>query len=109
GLDFVHPVSPEFMQRSDLQSHMQKIFEQETSEDEMRLSDASLKAFGFVPPEFKTEETMLSLLSEEVAGFYDPKSKEIFLIREPPRATKPGLLARLLGAPGGFNKDENKA
>src|SRR5262245_7446076 len=112
GLKFEHSVEPRFMERSDLQAHMQMLFREDTSDEELELTDASLKIFGFVPPSFKTEETVLNLYSEEVAGFYDPKRKQIFLIKEPEKpqkAQKPGLIARLLGAKSGFDKDEQKS
>jgi hypothetical protein len=49
------------------------------------------------------------LYSEEVAGFYDPKRKQMYLIKEVETpGEKPGLIARLLGIGTGFNKDEQK-
>jgi hypothetical protein len=53
------------------------------------------------------------LYAEEVAGFYDPKRKQIFLIKESDkpqqRTQSPNLIARLLGAKSGFDKDEQKS
>ena len=48
--------------------------------------------------------------SEEVAAFYDPKTKTMHLIEESKKPTgkKPGLLERLFGKAEGFDKDENK-
>jgi hypothetical protein len=112
GLEFKHTVEPQFMERPNLQAHMQKLYHEDTTDQELELTDASLKVFGFVPPDFKTEETVLNLYAEEVAGFYDPKRKQIFLIKEPERpqkTQKPGLIARLLGAKTGFDKDEQKS
>jgi hypothetical protein len=109
GLAFKNPVAPQFMERKDLREHMARLFREEMSEEDIVLADASLKAFGFVPANFKTEELVLRLYAEEVAGFYDPKRKEIFLIKETEKPQKPGLLARLLGATGGFDKEEQKA
>lgn len=112
GLEFKHSVEPRFMDRPDLQAHMQKLFREDMSEQEIALTDASLKVFGFVPSGFKTEETVLNLYAEEVAGFYDPKRKQIFLIKEPEKpqkSQKPNFLARLLGAKEGFDKEEQKS
>ncbi len=111
GLNFKEPVAPQFMERTDLQQHMKKLLKEDMTEHEIELSDASLKVFGFVQPDFKTEDTLLQLYSEEVAGFYDPKRKQMVLIKETeaPKPQKPGLLARLLGAKTGFDKDEQKS
>jgi hypothetical protein len=51
--------------------------------------------------------TMLQMLEEEAAGFYDTKRKALFLIREPGQASAPGLFERVLGL-GGFDPDEQK-
>jgi hypothetical protein len=111
GLKFKSPVEPKFMERPDLQAHMQTLLDEDVTDEELALSDGSLKAFGFVSGDFKTKETMLNLYSEEVAGFYDPKRKQMFLIKETdkPPAQKPSLLARLFGAKTGFDKDEQKS
>jgi hypothetical protein len=109
GLKFKNPVAPQFMDRAALRGNMEKMFRAEMTDDDLALADASLKVFGLVPADFKTEETVLRLYSEEVAGFYDPKRKEIFLIKEAPPKAKPGLLERLLGGGSAFDKDEQKA
>ena len=54
---------------------------------------------------------MTRLLTEEIAAFYDPKTKAIHTIKEDGtiKRPEPGLLERLLlGKRGGFDKDENK-
>ena len=54
---------------------------------------------------------MVRVYSEEIAAFYDPKTKTMHLIKEPPvaEAKKPGFLESLLGGKkAGFDKDENK-
>src|SRR5437870_3569124 len=61
GLEFKNSVEPRFMERPDLQAHMQKLFHEDVSDQELALTDASFKVFGFVPPDFKTEETVLNL------------------------------------------------
>ncbi len=50
------------------------------------------------------------MYSEEIAAFYDPKTKTMHLIEEPEAKTKakPTLLERLFGKTDGFDKDENK-
>ena len=109
GLPFKESVAPNFMERSALQEHMKRLFHEEMSDSEIALADASLKVFGLVPLDFNTEKMVLDLHAEEVAGFYDPKRKQIFLIQETEKPQKPGLLARLLGARSGFDKEEQKS
>ena len=53
---------------------------------------------------------MVKVYSEEIAAFYDTKTKTMHLIKEPEAKAKkpPTFLERLLGKTGGFDKDENK-
>ena len=53
---------------------------------------------------------MVKVYSEEIAAFYDTKTKTMHLIKEPEAKAKkpPTFLERLMGKTGGFDKDENK-
>jgi hypothetical protein len=71
----------------------------------------AMKAFGLLPRDYNLKEALVQVYSEEIAAFYDPKTKTMHLIEEPKKAEprkKPGLLERLFGRDEGFNKDENK-
>lgn len=110
GLEFRNPVEPKFMERDELRAHMATLLQEEITPAEMRLLDATLEVFGFAPPGIETEEMLLAIYSEEVAGFYDPKRKQLFLIREKPQPEKkPGFFERLLGVSSEFDPAEAKA
>jgi hypothetical protein len=53
---------------------------------------------------------LIQVYSEEIAAFYDPKTKTMHLIEEPEvkRKAQPTFLERLFGKQAGFDKDENK-
>jgi hypothetical protein len=108
GLDFKEPVDPSLMKRAELQKRMVELVAEEIPEDRMVLMDRSLKVFGFIPAAMKVESTLLNLYTEEVAGFYHPKTKKIFLITEADEPKKQGLLGLLFGSSDPFNKDEQK-
>jgi hypothetical protein len=97
GLPFKQPVQPRLMARPELREYMLKEFETDYTPAEWELMDGTLKVFGFIPPTLSFRETMLNLLTEEVGGFYNPRSKELFLIKEEPR--KRNIVARLLSGP----------
>ncbi len=70
-----------------------------------------MKVLGFIPREMNWKEVMVRVYSEEIAAFYDPKTKTMHLIKEAPVAEKKkrGFLESLLGGKkDGFDKDENK-
>ena len=97
SLPFREPVTPRLMVRSELKNYMAEELTRDYPEPQMRLMDRSLKVLGFAPSTLDLKETLLNLLTEEVGGFYNPRTKEMFLIREDP--VKRSLLARLLMGP----------
>ncbi len=79
--------------------------------EEFRANEMAMKAFGLLPRDFNLKEALAQVYSEEIAAFYDPKTKTMHLIEEPKKPEskkKPGLLERLFGKDDAFDKDENK-
>lgn len=97
GLPFKNPVQPRFMTRSQLKEYMAAEIEKEIPEHELKLLDRSLKVLGFVPYTLDVEEMLLNLYTEQVGGFYNPRTKEMFLILEDP--VKRTFLTRWLRGP----------
>lgn len=87
-----------------------KEIDEDSTPDEFRANELGMKALGFLPRDFKLKEVMVKVYSEEIAAFYDPKTKTMHLIKEPESKAKtpPSFLERLLGKKQGFDKDENK-
>ncbi len=109
-LPFKHEVKRDVTRREDMKALLIKEIEQETTPEEFRLNEVALKLFGLLPAELNLKETLALVYSEEVAAFYDTKTKTMHLIEEPKvkEKPKPSLLERLFGTKGGFDKDENK-
>ena len=108
GQNFLSRVQPSIFNRQELGKEMLKMVEQEYTQDELELMDASYKVLGLVPRELDTSALMISMLTEEVAGFYDPDNKRMVLIVEDGPAEKPSWLGSLLGAKPAFDKEEQK-
>lgn len=95
------------MTRNELSEEMKRQMELDYTEAELKLMEASYKVFGLVPAKFDVRETMTKLLTEEVGGFYDPRTETV-LVREDDRAREPGLFGRMLGQRPTFDKEEQK-
>lgn len=67
-------------------------------EDVKRLqrSELVLKKFGLLPRDFNMEKLMVDLLREEVAGYYDPKTKTVNLLDWVPMEEQEPVLAHEL-------------
>ena len=110
GIPFKQEVKRDVTAREDLQKLLIKEVEEEMTPQERKLQDLSLKGFGFIPRDMDFNKVMVEAYSEEIAAFYDPRTKTMHLIKEPEAKLKkqPSLLERALGKTGGFNKDENR-
>jgi hypothetical protein len=54
--------------------------EKEDRTDQERYADSkTLQAFGLIPKDFPLDSFMLDVLTDQVAGLYDPKSKEFYI------------------------------
>ena len=96
--------------REDLKALLLKEIDEDMTPAEFRANEMGMKAFGLLPRELNLKEILVQVYSEEIAAFYDPKTKTMHLIKEPEAKAKkpPSFLERLIGKKAGFDKDENK-
>jgi len=109
-LSFKTEVKRDVTNREDMRAMLIKEIDSEMTPEEFRASELGMKALGFLPREFDLKETMIKVYSEEIAAFYDTKTKTMHLIKEPEEKVKqePSFLEKLLGKKEGFDKDQNK-
>ncbi|QEH33993.1 hypothetical protein OJF2_25260 [Aquisphaera giovannonii] len=109
-IPFKHEVKRDVTRREAMKDMLLKEFEEDMTPEEFRTNELAMKAFGLIPRETDLKAMIVQVYSEEVAAFYDPKTKTMHLIEEPEevRKAQPSFLERLFGKRGGFDKDENK-
>ncbi len=109
-LPFKHEVNRDVTPREELKAVLIKEIDEEMTAAEFRANEVGMKVLGLLPREINLKETMVKVYSEEIAAFYDTKTKTMHLIKEPEakKNKPPSFLERLLGKTGGFDKDENK-
>ena len=108
-LGFKYPVDARFMDRDQLRERMSYELGKELPPKKMLAEQLSGIALGFYPPDIDLRAMMTNLYTEEVAGFYDPDTKDLVLIADgPDQKKKKGLLNLLLGS-GGFDPQEQRA
>lgn len=111
GLPFKHSVEGRLMPREELRQELLKMVDEEMTPEEIRGDELLLKALGLAPDDFNLKDTMVAMLTEEIAAYYDPETKSMHLIHEPlpagPRK-EPGFFAKLMGAEPAFDKEETR-
>jgi hypothetical protein len=107
-LRFKHEVKRDVTAREDLKAVLVKEIDEEMTPGEFRANELGMKALGLLPQDVNLKEVLVRVYSEEIAAFYDPKTKTMHLIKEPEVQKEPTFLEKLLGKKKGFDKDENK-
>lgn len=109
-LPFKHEVKRDVTKREAMKEVLLKEIDLDMTPEEFRASELGMKALGFLPRDLDFKAVLVQVYSEEIAAFYDPRTKTMHLIEESAeKANKPpGFLERLLGKTGGFDKEENK-
>ena len=65
--------------RDEIQRMIIKNLDADTTPAEMHAAEVLLKAFGLAPKEFAYRSFLIKLLTEQVAGYYDPKAQQFYL------------------------------
>ncbi len=80
GLPIEHPVKKVFISREGVNKELRKKFDEDKGNKKMQQSELVLKKFGLLDRDFQLRPFLLSLLTEQIAGFYDNKTKTMNLL-----------------------------
>ncbi|HEV2913802.1 MAG TPA: hypothetical protein VGX92_11040 [Pyrinomonadaceae bacterium] len=78
-LAVLRPVKSGAQSRAEIERMIMKNLDEDTTPEEMHAAEAALKKLGLVPRDFQYRPFIVSLLTEQVAGYYDPKAQEFYL------------------------------
>ncbi len=79
GLPVKHDVKRKLTSRDEVISYLTKHMNDEDTQ-RLRRSELVLKKFGLLPRDFNLQTFLLALLKEEIAGYYDPKTKTVNML-----------------------------
>src|SRR5580704_14379930 len=95
GLPVRREVKRRLTSRDEVVSYLTKHVDDEDTK-RLRRSELVLKKFGLLPREFDLETFLVALLREEVAGYYDPKTKTVNLLDWVPMEEQEPVMAHEL-------------
>lgn len=78
-LKILTPVKSGVKSRGEIEQIVIKEFDESSKPEEIEAINKTMIAFGLVPKGFRYRDFMIRLLTEQVAGFYQPKTKEFFI------------------------------
>ena len=80
GLPIVHNVKRKLITREEVNKYLNRKFEEDAGAKRLAREEIVLKKFGLLDRDFHLRPFMISLLTEQVAGFYDDKTKTVNLL-----------------------------
>jgi hypothetical protein len=80
GLPIVHSVKRKLITRDEVNKYLREKFDEDEGAKRLARSEIVMKKFGLLDRDFDLRPFMISLLTEQVAGFYDNKTKTVNLL-----------------------------
>src|SRR4029453_14706758 len=78
-LPILRPVKRGAQSRTEIERMVIRNLDEQTTPAEMHASEVSLRQLGLVPRDFEYRPFVVKLLTEQVAGYYDPKVQQFYL------------------------------
>jgi hypothetical protein len=78
-LSVMRPVQSSAQSRAEIERMIMNNLDRETTPGQIHATEVTLKKLGLAPPDFNLRELMIRLLTEQVAGYYDPKTQQFHL------------------------------
>ncbi len=80
GLKFKTPPKVESKSKDEVRQFLERKFDEDTPALEFAGAERAYKLFGLIPDTLNLRKFMLGLLTEQVAGYYDPATKVLYVV-----------------------------
>src|SRR5207302_8127344 len=78
-LSILRPVQSSTQSRAEIERTLIKNLDEEMTAAQAHASEVALRKLGMAPADFQYRALMIRLLTEQVAGYYDPKTQQFHL------------------------------
>src|SRR5215216_5386206 len=96
ALDIKHMVKAGFKTKDEIEASVIRDLDENTPPEEFDATQKTLLKLGLVPKEFRLRDFVVKLLREQVAGYYEPKTKEFYLAAWLPLSEQKKVIAHEL-------------
>lgn len=96
GLPIKREVKRRLTNREEVVAYLEKSMREDKSAQRVQRSEMVLKKFGLLPRNFNLSSFLVALLREQIAGYYDPKTKTMNLLDWVPLEQQRPVLAHEL-------------
>jgi hypothetical protein len=95
-LEVKQPVRSGLKSKDEIEQFVIKDLDETTTPEEFAATQKTLVRLGLIPQDFQLRQYVISLLREQVAGFYEPKTQEFYLAAWVPLAEQKTVIAHEL-------------
>lgn len=95
-LPIKHPLKKSLRSREQIRAYLIKQEKDDKDKAQRYADEKSLEAFGLIPKGFPLDSFMIDLLTDQIAGMYDPKAKEFYIADWIPVADQREVMAHEL-------------
>lgn len=81
GLKFKTPPKFEARTKDEVRQFLEARFKEDMPDEEITGNERSYKRFGLLPDTLDLRKFMLSLLTEQIVGYYDPSTKVLYIVQ----------------------------
>jgi hypothetical protein len=79
SLPIKEPLKKSLRSKQEIRAYLIQTDKEDKDDAQRYADDKSLEAFGLIPKNFPLDSFMLDVLTDQVAGLYDPKAKEFYI------------------------------
>jgi hypothetical protein len=80
GLPAEQRIEPVILSEDEVRQRIEEQFEKDNPPDKLAVAEETLKALGLLPADADLGTLYVDLLGSQVAGFYDPETKELVVV-----------------------------
>jgi len=96
GLRVRSPIKKTLRSREDVRAYLLRQMDDDKNPRERYADARAAEAFGLLPKKFDLDPFMVDLMTEQIAGLYDPKAREFYIADWIPLATQKPVMAHEL-------------
>src|ERR1700752_3064309 len=79
SLPILSPLKKSLRSRDEIQAYLLQKMNEDKDADKRYADQKTMEKFGLLPKDYPLDETLVKVLTEQIAGLYDPDSQEFFI------------------------------
>jgi hypothetical protein len=79
GLPLKHPIKRGVMQKQEIEKRLLERIDDEYSPEELAAEELAMKRLGLIPAAVDYKKLVIDLLTDQIAGFYDPLEGQLYI------------------------------